>query len=287
MRRAPRRAFTLIELLVVIAIIAILIGLLLPAVQKVREAANRTKCQNNLKQIGLAVHQYHDNNDKLPQAYDKNDPWGNPDNGTRRSWMTLVLPYIEQESLLRTGIAGYQSVVVRIYGCPSDLLEGKLGLFAGLPPGGLTDYIAVDGSRYANQSGATFNVGLPTDGCMYRGSKTKLTDIGDGASNTLLAGERPPASSTSWGWWTWGPLDSAMGVVNAAPDPHGNACPLPQTYKPGKPNVECDALHYWSYHPGGANWLFADGSVRLLPYTAVNVLPALATRSGGEVVGDF
>lgn len=287
MRRKQPAGFTLIELLVVVAIIAVLIGLLLPAVQKVREAASRTKCQNNLKQMGLALHMSHDANLRFPQAYNRTNPWSAPDNFMRRSWMSLILPYIEQDNLLRQGIAGYQGVVVKIFGCPSDPLEGRLGAFSGLPPGALTDYLAVDGSNYAAAGGAPFGVGLPTDGVLYGGSKTRLTDITDGTSSTVMVGERPPPPSTSWGWWTWGPYDSALGVQNSVGDPHGGFCPLPQRYGPGRTNVECDVLHYWSLHPGGANWLLADGSVRLLPYTVAPILPKLATRRGGEVVGDY
>lgn len=285
--RTRRSGFTLVELLVVVAIIAILIGLLLPAVQKVREAANNTKCKNHVKQLGLALHLYHEVQQRFPQAYDKLNPWSAPDDVLRRSWMALILPYIEQDNLAQRGIATYQGVVVKIFGCPSDPLEGRLGVFAGLPPGAMTDYIAVDGSKYAAAGSATWGIGLPTDGVLFGGSKIKVSDISDGASQTVLVGERPPASSTSWGWWTWGPLDSAMGVVNAAADPHGITCPLPQTYSPGKIGRECDALHYWSLHPRGANWLFGDGSVRFLTYTLAPVLPKLATRAGGEHVGEI
>lgn len=287
LKSATRRhdGFTLIELLVVIAIIAVLVGLLLPAIQKVREAANRTKCQNHLHQLGLALHSYHDDNSGFPQAYDRASPWAAPNNTTRKSWMTLILPYIEQANLAQLGVSGYQGVVVKIFGCPSDPLEGRLGVFPGLPPGAMTDYIAVDGSMYANTPSAPFSVGLPTDGILYRGSHTRLTDVLDGSSNTVMVGERPPASSTSWGWWTWGPYDSALGMQNNCPDPHGTSCPLPQRYGPGRPGVECDALHYWSLHPGGANWLCADGSVTFLAYSAEPIMRSLATRSGGESVG--
>jgi prepilin-type N-terminal cleavage/methylation domain-containing protein len=282
-----RAAFTLIELLVVIAIIAILIALLVPAVQKVREAAARTQCINNLKQIGLALHSYHDAYKGFPQAYDLTLPWNPPNDATQKSWMTLILPYIEQQDLLDQGEAAYQGVIVTAYGCPADPLRNKLGVFVGLVPGALTDYLAVDGSAYVANAAAHLGVGLPTDGVLYGGSHTRISDITDGSSNTVMVGERPPAPSTSWGWWTYGPIDSAMGVQNSAPDPHGEFCPLPQLYSAGNPNVECDALHYWSYHPCGANWLLGDGTVRFLVYSIAPMLPKLATRAGGEVVGDF
>lgn len=282
-----RTAFTLIELLVVIAIIAILIALLVPAVQKVRAAAARIQCANNLKQIGLALHNYHDNTKGFPQAYDGSLPWNAPDNANRKTWMALILPFLEQDNLQKGGIASYQSVSVTVYSCPADPLAGKLGTFTGLPPGGLTDYLAVDGSIYTNTPSALHSVGLARDGVMFGGSRVRLTDITDGSSNTVMVGERPPAKSTSWGWWTWGPLDSAMAVQNAAPDPHGVVCPLPQLYRAGANDQECDCLHYWSHHSGGANWLLADGTVRFIDYGAAQLLPKLATRVGNEVVGDY
>jgi prepilin-type processing-associated H-X9-DG protein len=154
----------------------------------------------------------------------------------------------------------------------------------------LTDYLAVTGTM-------TF-VGDPEaaqrpkcDGVIYESSRTRLSDISDGSSNTVLVGERPPSADLFWGWWTWGAFDAALGVRNTYPV-YGTAggAPLvrcldllPENYRPGT-SRNCDAHHFWSMHPGGGNWLFADGSVRFTPYRSNAVLPALATRCGGEMV---
>lgn len=284
MRRQGDSGFTLIELLVVISIIATLLGLLLPAVQKVRQSAACCKCQNNLKQMGIAVHLYQEANCVFPQAYNRATPTGPPNNFNNKSWMTLILPFVDQGNLYSQGASVYQSAVVKIYGCPMDPRMDGVGTYASLVPGGFTEYLAVDGSRYGSSSGTFL---LPTDGVMYGSSRTKIADIQDGAANTVMVGERPPDASTGWGWWMWGIWDSAMGVQSFMDIPGTTSCSLPQTYRQGKLTDQCSVLHYWSLHPGGSNWLMADGSVRALAYSVAPILPSLATRCGGEPAVDY
>jgi prepilin-type N-terminal cleavage/methylation domain-containing protein len=139
-------SLTLIELLVVIAIIGVLMSLLLPAVQKVREAANRLKCQNNLKQIGIALHLYHDSFLVFPQAYAAVKCFQLPPEDTYPTWLIAILPYIEQENLYQRVVETYESYPVALYHCPSDPrtegYKGPLGTFS------LTDYVAVDGNDF-------------------------------------------------------------------------------------------------------------------------------------------
>src|SRR5438874_11356081 len=164
-----KRGFTLVELLVVIAIIAVLIALLVPAVQRAREAASRVQCQNNLKQIATALHTYHDVNNIFPHAYDARalfqDPSKTPETTARsrfiltKSWATLILPFIEQDNLDRTGYTSYHQRDVRIYACPSD--PRALSLYNGNDVygiQGLTDYLAVTGTMTFGGSRASFGV---------------------------------------------------------------------------------------------------------------------------------
>jgi prepilin-type N-terminal cleavage/methylation domain-containing protein/prepilin-type processing-associated H-X9-DG protein len=294
--------FTLVELLVVVAIIAILIALLLPGVQRVREATNRAQCLNNLKQIALALQGYHDVYNLFPHAYDARalflDPSQTPDGPSRtnfiltKSWATLLLPFIEQDNLQNAGYADYHERHVPLYACPSDTrATGFYGGSRGWGQQALTDYLAVTGTM-------TF-VGNPTlgqprpkcNGVIYESSRTRIADISDGTSNTVLVGERPPSPDLFWGWWTWSAFDASLGVrdtfavyANSQTQP-AIACDklFPEKFRPNTNNT-CDTHHFWSAHPGGGNWLFADGSVRFLAYQSDTILAALATRCGGEAV---
>jgi prepilin-type N-terminal cleavage/methylation domain-containing protein/prepilin-type processing-associated H-X9-DG protein len=314
-----RTAFTLIELLVVIAIIAILIGLLLPAVQKVREAANRLQCSNNLKQIGVALHGYHHSNGQLP--YENTNVSDSP----RCNWVAHIFPYIEQPFdgvyLGPTTVIGSNTVpqpgvrnnaiddkyVIKLFLCPSDgpkmsedgthALGNYLGVNA--PNTDQRDYwnTNTDGV-FVYQCHNTVNVSItdPRTVVNAKGPPTKFSTITDGTSNTLAVGERPaypklPEGTGFCGAWVYSEMDSALGLPNtkqwcATHDADGRACPGGnQWFGPGSSKNYCDSSHYWSKHPGGGNWLFCDGSVRFLSYNiGTQVQAALATKAGGEPI---
>lgn len=286
----PRRGFTLIELLVVIGILAVLMGLLLPAVQRVRDAALRVKCQNNLRQIGLAVHQYHNTDGAFPPGVSSGQPY------RYMSWLTRILPYLEQEALWRQADAAYKqdpsilpyvapphygfSTPVALFSCPSDgLADTAHNTYEARRPA-LTDYHGVSGTDL-----------FARDGVLYVDSRVRMGDITDGTTNTLLAGERPPSPDFWYGWWYaaqglmgTGTGDMVLGVRERNPGgPYVWYCPGgPYHFGPGRLDQECDMFHYWSQHIGGANFLFADAAVHYLSYSADSVLPALATRASGE-----
>jgi len=251
MTRSRKSGFTLIELLVVIAIIAILIGLLLPAVQKVREAAARMKCSNNLKQIGLALHNYHDTQGYLPPGASADvPPWKtsgtNQDWGS--SWLVHILAHIEQTAVLSrwqfAGQSGWQNannnatiagLTIGVYRCPSTSLPDINPYSTTLPGAGgrgimYASYIAISGS--AIDSGVkSYGTNLQSEqGCLYANSMVRITAITDGTSNTMMVGEqsnhlRDVNNQPVLGGKYGGP--SPIAITSAGPDGWIQGCKRP------------------------------------------------------------
>ncbi len=240
----PRDGFTLIELLVVIAIIAILIGLLLPAVQKVREAASRMRCANNLKQMGLAMHAFHDANNAFPPAFAKPSNYG---------WQVWILPYIEQSGLYNAinptattlSVNADTVLPVLIYACPSDPGPAINPFFAGYAK-----------SNYAVSEQVC-------DG----GSAINILSITDGTSNTFMIGERDTFYQVGGVWAGRDTVTPGAGVSSVIGRP---TWPLGTRYAGGTPccsgdtTAGCTRFAWSSMHPGGANFAFCDGSVHFL-----------------------
>ena len=304
-----RAAFTLLEILVVLLVIGILVGLLLPAVQLARAAASRMGCQNHLKQLALALHNFEQINKVFPQGntYNYNDP----DNLLNEplvplSWMVWTLPYMGEETVWQQTLSDFQNIpishigpphtgmktVIPSYTCPGD---GRLGTVHRVTDGSSAGTLVALGS-YLGVSGdgkVGFDGWTSQNGVLFTSSKVRISEVLDGTSQTLLIGERPPSPEFSFGWW-YSPSQANAGLQTLAIrslkgwfngiEPGVECPPGPYSYQNGKLSDVCDSNHFWSLHSGGANFAFCDGSVRFIPYTASNILPALATRAGGEVI---
>ncbi len=299
--RVATRGFTLIELLVVIAIIGILIALLLPAVQKVREAANRMKCQNNLRQMALALHSYHDSQGMLP-------PGVIPGDGNLLSFHVMILPYLEQSNLYQKFDfkARYNSstnlalglVLVPVYQCPSAMqltTEYGSGEWSGGQPTLTTHYYGVAGPLGTNpQTGQmytfrTTNQGNEaTQGLLGMGSKVRLTDITDGTSNTLMLGEMSWNKANYYRVWIRGTYaDTSASLDRDTTCCRNVANALGST--PYNSSDNANNVSFGSEHAGGgANFALADGSVRWVsPGISLATFLSVASFNGGEVINDF
>ncbi len=289
-RLTARYAFTLLELLVALAIISLLMALIMAGIQSSRSAAARLQCQNHLRQCALALQNYAGTQGQLPPGTSLKFNHGSQE---YLSWLARILPYVEHDAIWQQIEIAFKenpyfsdipphhssSIPIKVFSCPTDSRTQEPGTqqsrqFA------LTAFQGVNGTDSYDKNG-----------CLYADSMVRINAITDGTSNTLLIGERPPSADRILGWWYggWGQdrqgeADVHLGArtVHNGHDPECDIRPYP--FAPGNIRNQCDAYHFWSLHPGGANFAFADGSVRFLRYSAHAILPSLATRAGGETV---
>ncbi len=323
-RRSKGSGFTLVELLVVIAIIGVLVALLLPAVQAAREAARRMQCSNNLKQIGLGFHNYHDANKKLPAAQEYGNPLLNHGEKPGWAWSAFIMPYLE-------GNAAYEQIdfdefffngnhpellanPVALAVCPSDNMEPVREHFPGKTaiPIQATSSYAVSYGPFDIDNGIYRGYPERMRGCFYYNTEVEFREVTDGLSNTIIAGELTFLESLvvektrrDWNGFWYGRHDgrstngAAYWVLSL------NRSATTRMNAPGKAEIVLRKGFHGS-HPGGVQFLFGDGAVRYVsetinhtatPYWPPNVLEVqmqkmgtyqqLHGRDDGTVIGDY
>ncbi|HMP04022.1 MAG TPA: DUF1559 domain-containing protein [Gemmatales bacterium] len=296
-----RRGFTLLELLVVIAIVATLLALLLPAIQRVRATLDKARCLANLRTLGRALAEYQNDKGHFPAGCSYS---GSTEPMPHLGWQARLLPYLERNELWLETVNAFAvekfflhqpphrglGVQIKEFVCPSDPRLGPSlelpSYLGGMVLLGYTSYLGVLGVDQTRN-----------DGVLFLNSRIRPGDIADGLSTTLMVGERPPSALLNAGWWYagWGMNRNGAGdmILGAAElnqydpsySPAKYGCPDgPYVFQRGTFQNQCSMFHFWSPHPGGAHFLFADGHARMLSYGAAGVLPALATRRGGEAV---
>ncbi|QDV49071.1 DUF1559 domain-containing protein [Gimesia fumaroli] len=292
--RNTRRGFTLIELLVVIAIIAILIALLLPAVQQAREAARRSQCKNNLKQIGLALHNYHETHNIFPPGWIGVQPGvgANVEYGSGWGWGTMVLPYLDQTPLYNklnfnldinnpAQPAGLIDQTLTVFRCPSDPADNTFDLEEEGNPGNVLaklavgNYIGVFGSDELDDCETVpAGTACKSTGLFYQNSNTRFRDITDGTSQTLFVGERRTDKTAGW-YSTW------VGAVPEGEETFARVLGATD-HVPNDPASHFD--DFSSHHTGGTQFLFGDGRVRFITENIdLGVYQSLSSISGGEL----
>jgi prepilin-type N-terminal cleavage/methylation domain-containing protein/prepilin-type processing-associated H-X9-DG protein len=348
-RRAAARGFTLIELLVVIAIIAVLIGLLLPAVQSAREAARRAQCVNNLKQLGLGMANYESANGCFPIGafwFDVQNFYGDPP-GLRHAWSHYIslAPFMEQAPVYNAfnsslNIFSYPNDTINVIGiatlfCPSDPAVAQKYTSTGYHPtsqlfsmssyaGNLGYFPSYPDAKVGNPFGIALNdanykaIVAQTNGVLFFDSSVKFGDITDGTSNTMSMGERAfgklaPSIRQDYMWWASGVISDSLMTTFYPMNVEKRLRDITSGTVSSNAGFDAFIMAFGSFHPGGANFVFCDGSVRFLketidtwqfdqtngvplgvtqpgltfvvaPGTRIGVYQALSSRNGGEVV---
>lgn len=321
-RTSLRRGFTLIELLVVIAIIALLMALLLPAIQKVRAAADKMLCASNLRQLAIASHNFHNDYNRFPSGM--NVPVGTgsgmifptnalykagiitdpPEPGIFKSLFEALLPYVEGDNLFKqlvftqrefincNGTTSPGATIEKLFICPSDNLDSKVSTFTSA---GVTYSFGMN--SYGGNGGTKsyfMDTSLKTDGVFYINSKIKFASIIDGTSHTFFFGERwhydpQYAAIQTLGGWAWNSYLSHQDYILSTPVPVNYLIPAGSPVPPPFALTDLRVCAFGSAHPNGANFAFGDGSTRFMTLTSnadLPVLQALSTRRGGEAIAD-